>query len=184
MQCSYIKSLLFELSQGWKKKKCCFLQMCSSWLQCKIVERVADFYFISHKYLFLCLLQGHYYTPVILPYKLFGRPISSEYYILLSLSHISCLDTSWIQIIMHSDSTKPSNKDIYKLHLSESGMIFPSFFILFANSCKHTVLILLLHFIIFHSFSMKHMYEWVLVNQIIFFYMNTNIHGCIFINNY
>ena len=94
-----------------------------------------------------------------------------------------CLDTTWIQIIMHSDSTKPSNKDMYELHLSEFGMIFSSFFMLFANSCKHTItmLILLLHFIIFHSFSMKHMYEWVLVNRNSFCFMNTYTHGCIFI---
>ena len=169
------KSLLFELSQGWKKKKCCFLQMCSSWLQCKIVERVADFYFIFHKYLFLCLLQGHYYscnfaTQIIRP----ANPIRILHPVVLKpYKFFCCLDTTWIQIIMHSDSTKPSNKDMYELHLSEFGMIFPSFFMLFANSCKHTMLILLLHFIIFHSFSMKHMYEWVLVNQNIFCYMNT-----------
>ena len=106
------KILLFELSQGWKKKKCCFLQMCSSWLQCKIVERVADFYFIFHKYLFLCLLQGHYYScnfaiQIIRPANLIRilHPV-----VLKPYKFFCCLDTTWIQIIMHSDSTKPSNK--------------------------------------------------------------------------
>ena len=64
---------------------------------------------------------------------------------------------------MHSDSTKPSNnKDMYELHLSEFGMIFPSFFMFFANR-KHTAEVVVAFYYFPCSFSIKHVNDILLV---------------------